>query len=209
MIQISPIVRNLLIVNVIVFILQTMLPQITMLGALYPMESPYFQPYQFVTYLFLHGDWRHLFGNMLSLWMFGSMIEQVFGSQRFLSFYFITGIGAGILHTAATAYDLSQIVQIGDNAEFYNRMLSIPTLGASGAIFGILAAYGFIFPNRLMQLMFIPVPIKAIYLVILFAVIEFRSGIWGVNTGIAHFAHLGGMVFAMILLKMWQIRRIE
>lgn len=209
--MLTPLVRNLLILNVLIFFLQS--NTIIQLFALFPIEGPYFKPHQFISYMFLHAGGGHLFSNMLGLFFFGPILEQmVLGPKRFLIFYFVTGIGAGLLFSAINYYELSQVSKMLSPelaADVLNERLSIPMLGASGAIFGIIAAFGLVFPNMEMMLLFLPIPIKAKYLVTFYALYELYGGIYVTNSGIAHFAHLGGMIFAYLLLKWWKINRMN
>jgi membrane associated rhomboid family serine protease len=183
--MLTPMVKYLLIINLVVFFLEYITGANAMIYVfgLVPWSILHrLALWQFFTYMFLHGGFGHLFFNMFALWMFGSEIERYWGSREFLKYYFLTGVGAGIL-TWLTAINSP-----------------IPTIGASGAIFGILVAYGMLFPNRPVYLYFM-IPIKAKHLVILFAVIELWSS-WGYTSGgIAHFAHLGGMLFGYLYLK--------
>jgi membrane associated rhomboid family serine protease len=257
MFNITPVVRNLLIINVVAFILQSIMPQITALFSLHSLHSPQFMPQQFVSYMFLHGDISHLFSNMLGLFFFGPILEQhVLGAKRFLIFYFFTGIGAGLLYAGINYYEISQLKHavdlyveypspdafldfmnrfaasnkraaleflnsfeesptntsyINESINFvkgrYNNQINVPMLGASGAVFGILAAFGLLFPNMEMFLLFIPFPIKAKYFISFYALYELYSGVYHKDSGVAHFAHVGGMVFAYILLRWWRIKR--
>ncbi|WP_250419120.1 MULTISPECIES: rhomboid family intramembrane serine protease [Pontibacter] len=243
-------VRNLLIINVVVFILQGSLFDARQF-ALYHFASDYFNPVQFITHMFLHGSWGHLFSNMFSLFIFGPMLERFWGSQRFLAFYLITGLGASILYSGVRAYELSELrhdtVAYIENPspvafnnymdehlkessgrqlaiamkrnpdrteyveesksvvrEVYDAIFNSPMLGASGAVFGILMAFGMLFPNLELFLLFLPVPIKAKYFVLLYGAYELYTGFNRVaGDNVAHFAHLGGMLFAYILIKMW------
>ncbi|MCU0339144.1 MAG: rhomboid family intramembrane serine protease [Spirosomaceae bacterium] len=208
---ITPLVRNLLILNVLIFFLQS--GTIIQLFALFPVESPLFKPHQFISYMFLHANGGHLFSNMLGLFFFGPILEQmVLGQKRFLIFYFVTGIGAGLLFSAINYYELWQMQQsLAPDlaAEVLRERWGVPMLGASGAVFGIIAAFGLIFPNMEMMLLFLPVPIKAKYLVTFYALYELYGGIYVSNSGIAHFAHIGGMIFAYFLLKWWNINRMN
>jgi membrane associated rhomboid family serine protease len=156
-------------------------------GVLWPIESPYFHIWQFVTYMFLHAGWSHIFFNMFALWMFGQAIENHWGTERFVVFYFLTGIGAALAH---------MLIGAG----------GAPTLGASGAVYGILLAFGMMFPNRRIMLLIPPIPIKAKYFVVGYGAIELISGITRTNSGVAHFAHLGGMVVGFILIKYWGLK---
>jgi membrane associated rhomboid family serine protease len=149
-----------------------------------------FYLWQLVTYLFLHGGWFHIIFNMFALWMFGSDLESAWGSKKFLHYYFITGIGAGILDVTL-------------NALFRPEMPSA-TIGCSGAVYGLLLAYGMLFPERLIYLYMI-IPIKAKWFVVIMGVIEFVSSFGGPGSGVSHFAHLGGMLFGYIYLKGWSL----
>ena len=251
MFNITPMVRNLLIINVVIFILQDKLIP-TGQFALYHFGSEFFQPVQLFTHMFLHGGWAHVFSNMFSLFIFGPLLERFWGPQRFLVFYLITGLGASLLYSGVRAYELSEVRQDAatyienptpmgfynfledhfegryqrqfvveykrdpDNEVYieesksavkqvYNELLNVPMLGASGAVFGLLMAFGLLFPNLELMLLFFPVPIKAKYFVLLYGAFELYSGFNRMpGDNVAHFAHLGGMLFAYILVKMWQ-----
>lgn len=192
---ISPMVRSLLTVNVIMFLVQKFIGG-AFIGnmALWPLtdsvfRGPSFQVSQLVTYGFLHGGVAHLLLNMYALWMFGSKIERLWGQRVFAIYYFTCLIGAGIIQL---------LVASQGNGPAY------PTIGASGAVFGLLLAYGMLFPKAKLFFLFIPFPIEARYFVIFFGAIELFFGVTGVAKGIAHFAHLGGMLFGFILIKYWQ-----
>ena len=212
-----PVIKNLLILNGLFFFAkfvalatQTGLLQIVLNAmALYPLglpadasgqivgytifgslaEIPGFWPWQLVTYGFLHGDFGHLFFNMLALWMFGAQIEAAWGSQRFAFYYFTCVVGAGLLQL---------IVTYGGPP--------VPTVGASGGVFGILLAFGMMFPNQYIMLLFPPIPIKAKWLVIIYGLIELFAGFGGAASGVAHFAHVGGMLFGLLLILYWRGR---
>jgi membrane associated rhomboid family serine protease len=164
----------------------------------YP-TSHYFEPFQLVTYMFMHANFWHIFFNMLALWMFGTEIEYIWGPRRFLVYYLICGLGAAGLHFIITGYTLTHV-----DPETAAILRDVPMLGASGAIYGILLAYGFMFPNRQLLLLFPPIPVKAKYLVIGYGLIEFFSGVSNMSDNIAHFAHLGGMLTGLILLLIWR-----
>jgi len=185
-----PAVKHLLIVNVLVFVAlnnQILYQYMMGYGALWPLGHQYFQPWQLVTYMFLHGGIGHIFFNLFALWIFGQAIENFWGTKRFTLYYFLTGIGAAIIH-----------MFIGGGGA--------PTVGASGAVFGILLAFGMMFPNRYIVLLIPPIPIKAKYFVAIFGVIELFSGVMRPGSGIAHFAHLGGMIVGFILIKYWGLK---
>lgn len=259
MLSITPVVRNLLIINVVFFFLQGLVPTMVGFFSLHSVFSSAFMPHQFVSYMFLHGSIGHLFSNMLGLFFFGPVLEQqVLGTKRFLIFYFVTGIGAGLLYAGINYYEMSQLKQavdlytqypsadafldfvnrfapdlkrdtnildflnsfeekptdvsyIKESLRFvagrYDQQVDVPMVGASGAIFGIIMAFGLLFPNMEMFLLFIPFPIKAKYFVTAYGLYELYSGIYQKDSGVAHFAHIGGMLFAFLLLKLWRIKR--
>jgi membrane associated rhomboid family serine protease len=175
-----------------------------------------FAPYQFVTYMFMHGGLSHLFFNMFALYMFGGLLERVWGSKRFLIFYLVCGVGAGLLQEIVqyvtyvqegwSAYQyVSTVKGVLPMGEFLNKIFT--TVGASGAIYGILLGFAMSFPNERMFVFPLPFPIKAKYFVIGYAVIELLLGVGNSNDGIAHFAHLGGMVFGLVLILYWRKKR--
>lgn len=202
-----PVVQALLIGNIAVFLVQ----QVTGGGmalietfALWPMgtpryvdgiiglqEVPRFELWQLVTYSFLHGNLLHLFFNMFALWMFGSLIETVWGSRRFLYYYFTCVIGAALVQLVVASAQAQGIY---------------PTIGASGGVFGILLAFGLRFPNQYILLLIPPVPIKAKWFVLIYGAIELYLGITGTQAGVAHFAHLGGMLAGLLLILYWRGR---
>jgi membrane associated rhomboid family serine protease len=186
--------KNIIIINVLLFgatylVGDKMVENL----ALFHYQSPFFRGWQLLTHMFMHGSITHLLFNMFGLYMFGSRLEQIWGVKRFINFYLITGLGAAILHTAVQSYELTQGLDI----------LNVPTVGASGALFGILVAFAMYWPNTELYLMFIPVPIKAKYAVIGYAAFELFAGLSGFQTGIAHFAHLGGALFGFLIVKYW------
>ncbi|MCU0383910.1 MAG: rhomboid family intramembrane serine protease [Cyclobacteriaceae bacterium] len=192
MLQLTPVVRNIIIVNVIVFFLQLFFGGIngplTQILSLWSVGTQAFEPYQLFTYMFAHGGFGHLFFNMLSLAFTAPILENYWGQNRFLLFYLFTGIGAGIFNMGI------------DYFVFGGETMST-MLGASGAVYGVLMGFGMMFPNMEIMLLIPPIPIKAKYLVFVLGGISFlldRSG------GIAHFAHLGGIVFAFILIRYWR-----
>jgi membrane associated rhomboid family serine protease len=162
----------------------TMADRINLFGALWPIRSGLFRPWQYVTYMFMHGGFGHIFFNMLALWMFGIELAELWGAKRFLAFYLICGIGAGIIHSLVSLI-------AGDAAQ---------TVGASGAIMGVMVGFGMAFPDR-MVLAFFFFPLRARYAVLLFAAIDLFSGVSGSNDHVAHFAHLGGALVGYLLLK--------
>jgi membrane associated rhomboid family serine protease len=161
------------------------------------MLSSEFRPYQFITYMFLHGGFGHLFFNMFALYMFGTSVENTWGPKRFLTYYIISGIGAAIVH-----YLIFYFYQNPTE-----NMFDAPVIiGASGAVFGLLLAYGMLFPNQVIYVQFI-IPMKAKYFVALYGAVELFSGLGNsASDNVAHFAHLGGMLFGFILIKFWEKR---
>ncbi|QRR02918.1 rhomboid family intramembrane serine protease [Dyadobacter sandarakinus] len=259
MLSITPTVRNLLILNVLFFIVDSYVIDLTGGFALRSFLSPAFMPYQFVTYMFLHGSLGHLFSNMFGLFMFGPLLERMWGPKRFLFFYFFTGIGAGLLFSGIDYFENSRVreaveiytqspspdalvdftskygrafhesdfmrefsnqfeenpansqyIQQSINivTTYYQSLINTPMVGASGAIFGILMAFGLLFPNTELFLLFVPFPVKAKYFVAFYGLYELYSGIQNAQSdNVAHFAHIGGMLFAYILLRYWNMRK--
>ena len=256
-----PVVKNLLIINGLMYLGQITLENVwkidpTALLGLHYFGSDLFQPYQFVTYMFLHGSFSHVFLNMFALWMFGYLLENVWGPRRFLTFYMVTGIGAGFVQLAVSWWDISSmqaaamafseqptvdgfVVFVKKYFPFYYEQhemirglinqwtlapanpelaatsvqyvndlirirMDVPTIGASGAVYGILLAFGMMFPNMLVYIYFL-FPIKAKWLVILYGAIEIFSGISNnPSDNVAHFAHLGGMIFGFFMIMYWK-----
>jgi membrane associated rhomboid family serine protease len=197
--SLTPVVKSLLIVNGLMFFIQMYVgPEIIYKLALWPLDfssglaidiaRPRFQISQLLTYAFLHGGVLHLLLNMYALWMFGSRIENLWGSRAFIIYYFVCVIGAGV----------TQLLVSSQGENYY------PTIGASGGVFGVLLAYGMFFPRQQLMLIFPPVPIEARWFVIIFAGIELYFGVTGQAAGIAHFAHLGGMLFGFFLIQYWR-----
>jgi membrane associated rhomboid family serine protease len=252
-----PVVLNLLIINILLF-LATMLFRSQGINlerwlALYYPASDFFMPHQLVTHMFMHANFMHIFFNMFALWMFGRVLESVWGSRRFMIYYFVTGLGAAGLHLLVNYFQMgslasdasaaintlspevfadfmkehfpSQLQQISgfiagwvespsnpgyinQATDFINQLVNqkvnIPTVGASGAVFGVLLAFGMLFPNTRLMLIFPPIPIKAKWFVIIYGVIELYLAVANKPLdNVAHFAHLGGMIFGYILIKYW------
>jgi membrane associated rhomboid family serine protease len=254
--SIPPVVKNLIILNVLFFLATFVFKNLDIdlvayFGMHYP-GSERFMLHQIVTYMFMHGGITHIFFNMFALFMFGRVLESVWGPKRFLIYYFVTGIGAIAIHTFVNYLEISSIqntlsafqntpspevlekfvnknlpnasMQVRDfimtwyndptNSSFANEGLSlmqrilelkmnIPTVGASGAVFGILLAFGMLFPNTQLMLLFPPIPIRAKYFVIGYGLIELYLGFSQSGSNIAHFAHLGGMLFGFFMIKYW------
>lgn len=204
----SGVVKHLIIINVLVFIgVRIFMPDNWIMFSMFWPESQLFRPYQIVTHMFMHANPAHLLFNMFGLYMFGSILEYYWGPKKFLTYYLITGFGALIIHLIFWYFELREL-----NPQQYQLYLTRPSLvpvagsvlGASGAVFGLLMAYGFLFPNNRIMLLFPPIPMKAKYFVLLFAAIELFSGLGMERTGVAHFAHLGGAFTGLILLLYWR-----
>jgi len=257
LLNLPPVVKNLLIINALMYlgtwVLQQTGTDLSRILGLYFFESEHFMPFQYVTHMFMHGGFYHLLFNMFALFMFGRVLESVWGPKRFLVYYMLTGLGAAALHTFVLWLDYSSVMKaftafsntptpelfsalIKDTLsqpagwvyEFADKWADNPdsmayaeqgiqiarqaitasingvTIGASGAVFGILLAFGMLFPNTELMLLFPPIPIKAKYFVIGYGALELYSGFMNSTDGIAHFAHLGGMLFGFILIKYWQ-----
>lgn len=189
MFNLSPVVRNIIIINVVIFLLQNLAAglYVTEYISLWDIHSPMFKPYQFFTYMFAHGSFMHIFFNMLALASFAPILEHYWGDKKFLIFYVATGIGAGVIYALVNF--------------FFFATVGGPMLGASGAIYGILMAFGMIFPNLEIMLLFPPIPIKAKYMVFIMGFITYaldRSG------SVAHLAHFGGALVAFIIIRVWR-----
>ena len=203
--NLTPAVRNIIIINIIVYIATWILGESRMLEAfaLLPFESHFFKWHQIVTHMFMHGGFWHILFNMYTLAIFGTVLERQWGSKKFLIFYFVTGIGAALCHNLVLHLQISSALSAG-NALAASTIMNTPTVGASGAIYGLLLGYGMLYPNSVLQLIFPPVSLKAKWFVLIFAVIELVTGITGLGGGIAHFAHLGGMLFGLLLILYWK-----
>jgi membrane associated rhomboid family serine protease len=215
--MIPPVIKNLIIVNVLVFIAQKVFENnpsfsIDNYFALHDIHSVYFKPHQLITHMFMHGGWDHLLFNMFALWMFGSILENVWGGKRFLTYYILCGLGSAALHLAVLYYENGQLLQEfnswdiltqqAEGARIYSQV-NEATLGASGAIFGCLAAFGYLFPNSLIYLYFF-VPIKAKWFVLIYAGMELFLGVRNsAGDNVAHWAHLGGALVGLILVIYW------
>ncbi len=190
--NIPKITKNLLIINILAYLATILMEpkgfDLNFWGGLHFFGSPYFHIYQFVTYLFLHGSFMHLFFNMFALWMFGCVIERAWGPKKFLTYYLVCGIGAGLCQ---------EVVQ------FLMGSYSL-TIGASGSIYAILLAFGMTFPEERIFIFPLPIPIKAKWFVAIYAAIELYSAMSASSDGVAHMAHLGGMLFGFLLIRYWQ-----
>lgn len=230
--RIPVVTKNLLAINVLLFLALLVADKngvdLNNLLGLHFFMSGEFHPYQLVTYMFMHGSFSHLFFNMFALFMFGRTLEYVWGAKRFLIFYMLAGVGAGLVQEAVGAVryfslldgmdaeavrivfeEGAQALREGKNfilpqlAEL-NIVLNSQTVGASGAVYAILLGFGMLFPNEKMFIFPLPFPIKAKYFVIGYAIIELYMGAVGTPDGVAHFAHLGGMLFGLVLILLWR-----
>ena len=212
-----PITLNLIIANFVVWLACAILPigdAIREYGMLYWVGSEKFHLYQFFTYMFLHADFQHMFFNMFSLWMFGRTLEIDLGPKKFLTYFFVCGVGAALLHMGVAAVEWLNIKShiaaeasaMGVSAaQLANKIFTNHAmLGASGAVMGVVMSFGVLHPNAMVMLMFPPIPMKAKWFVVVFLVIEFSAGVVGVSDSVAHFAHLGGMLWGWLLLRYWK-----
>ena len=205
-------VKNIIIINILVMIM-TYLNETLMVEkfALFYPTSPFFHWWQPVTHMFMHGGFWHILFNMYTLYIFGSTLERVWGPKKFLLFYFVTGIGAAAIHTGVEWIQMQNwITQAAEGSQSalvsIHQLKMTPTLGASGAIYGVLMGYALLYPDSMLVLFFPPIPIKAKWMVLIFAAIELVTGVTGTGGGIAHFAHLGGLIFGFILIRFWKKR---
>ncbi|MBR5564138.1 MAG: rhomboid family intramembrane serine protease [Bacteroidales bacterium] len=227
--NLPPAVKNIIIINALIMVMITLKESFMLENfALYFPASPFFRIWQPLTYMFMHGGFGHLFFNMYSLFIFGSVLERVWGTKKFLLFYLVTGLGAALVHVgiqwiqyssalttfglsfsdaSALAQEVARSIQAGaDRIPVWSLSLFTPTVGASGAIYGVLMGYAMLYPDSILTLLFPPVSLKAKWFVLIFAAIELALGVFGTRAGIAHFAHLGGLIFGFILIMYWKRR---
>lgn len=202
--------KNIILINICIWIM-TALNENFMYEkfALFYPTSPFFHWWQPVTHMFMHGGFFHLFFNMYTLYFFGRVLEERWGAKKFLIFYFVTGLGAALVHTGVEYLQMntwmSQVAEGSMAAQTRIHALKMtPTVGASGAIYGVLMGFAMLYPDALMSLVFPPVTMKAKWFVLIFAAIELLTGVTGTGGGIAHFAHLGGLIFGYILIIYWK-----
>jgi len=228
-----PVVKNIILINVLMLIAAWTAKGVfgvdltAILGLYYP-KSEQFMPLQILTHMFMHANFWHLFFNMFALYMFGGILENVWGPKRFFIYYMICGLGAAFVHESVIMFQYNKIMNaispdqlqlvLNDGAAYLNEgkvftnetmkdlqmLLNVPTVGASGAIFGVLLAFGVLFPNTQLMLLFPPIPIKAKYFVIGYGAIELYLAVTQPGSNIAHAAHLGGMLFGYILIRYWR-----
>ena len=216
--NIPVVTKNLLIINVLIFVatwvLEAQNVDLTDIGGLHYFMASHFHLYQFLTYQFLHANLTHLFFNMFALWMFGCVVENVWGPKKFLFYYISCGIGAGLMQEIVQFGDFylrisaqepsvtfSELFVVGE--QLSNQLNTWTTIGASGAVYAILLAFGMIFPNERIFIFPLPVPIKAKWFVLGYAVIELVSAVSSSADGVAHMAHLGGMLFGFLMIRYW------
>jgi len=228
-----PVVKNLILINVFMLIADFTAKSVfgvdltAVLGLYFP-KSDQFMPLQIITHMFMHANFMHLFFNMFALYMFGGILENVWGPKRFLIYYLVCGLGAALVHETVIMFEYNKLINtvspdnlqivIDNGAKVLNEgkqyadvtmrdlqmLLNTPTVGASGAIFGVLLAFGVLFPNTQLMLLFPPIPIKAKYFVIGYGAIELYLALTQPGSNIAHAAHLGGMLFGYILIRYWR-----
>lgn len=212
-----PVIKNLIIINGLMFLAQntiktTPFGTLEDLFALHTWQSELFKPWQFVTHMFMHGDFPHILFNMFALWMFGSILENIWGQKRFLTFYFVCGLGAALSHMIFLYFENERLIGLFNSLDSYNQRevqalfterINAATVGASGAVFGCLAAFGYLFPNTYLYLYFF-IPVKAKWFVIGYIIIElvstFRNS---AGDNVAHLAHLGGALFGFLMVYTW------
>lgn len=225
------VIKNLIIINVLMFFASYVFqPTMHEHLAMYPLMSSGFQPYQVITHMFMHGGSFHIFFNMYALFMFGRDSELAMGPKKFLLFYFLTGLGAVVLHQLAGYLELQYALQQLSSEQvdmlyekglpllmnrqtfsdpdlaYANSVLNTPAVGASGAVYGVLVAFGMLYPNRVLMLLFPPMPIKAKYFVMIMGAFELYLILSMHQDNVAHFAHLGGALFGFLLIKYWRSR---
>jgi membrane associated rhomboid family serine protease len=207
----SPVIKNLLIINGIVFLAQNTIGaqyiNMEKWFALHTWQSPWFKPWQIVTHLFMHGDFAHIFFNMFALWMFGSVLENLWGAKRFLIFYFACGLGAALAHLTFLYFDTAKAIHDYElmrmSLEEAQQKLFEGTIGASGAVFGCLAAFGYLFPNSELYVYGL-IPVKAKWMVLGYAALELYLAVQNSSgDNIAHIAHLGGAIVGFVLVYFW------
>lgn len=211
-----PVIKNLLIINVLVFIAQSTIRPgsyfIENMFALHDVHSVFFQPHQLLTHMFLHGSLEHILFNMLALWMFGSLLENVWGGKKFLTFYILCGLGAAVLHLVVLYFEMEPVMEAFRRLPSQQQLelieapdfkVNVATVGASGAVFGCLAAFGYLFPNTLIMLYFL-FPIKAKWFVIIYGALELLLAVRNsAGDNVAHFAHVGGAITGLIIVFIW------
>ncbi len=233
LLALPPVVKNIILLNALMLIAAWTAKGVfgfdlsAILGLYYP-KSEHFMPLQILTHMFMHANFWHLFFNMFALYMFGGILENVWGPKRFFIYYMVCGLGAAFVHESVIMFQYNKIMNtiapdqlqlvLSDGAKYLSEgkvftneimkdlqmLLNVPTVGASGAIFGVLLAFGVLFPNTQLMLLFPPIPIKAKYFVLGYGAIELYLAVTQPGSNIAHAAHLGGMLFGYILIRYWR-----
>ncbi|MAS52863.1 MAG: rhomboid family intramembrane serine protease [Flavobacteriales bacterium] len=216
--NIAPITKKLIILNLIFFGLKSFIPGFEENFVLYAHQAPQFEPYQLLTHMFMHADLGHLISNLFGIFMFGSSVEYRLGDKKFLIFYLVTGLGATILHLLVLNWEVGDIFNswtsgfengIINEYQFADLFANVNMQGASGALFGILAAFATLFPNQKLFILIFPVPIKAKILILIYAVFELISGLSRIpGDNIAHFAHLGGALVGWLIILEWRKKHL-
>lgn len=231
--DLPPVVKNIIMLNILMLLATFAAKQVLgidlngVLGIYFP-RSEQFMPIQIITHMFMHGGFWHLFFNMYALYIFGQVLENVWGPKRFFIYYIVTGLGAALIHESVIAYQYAQLAQnlspeslqtvLEEGTKLFKQgqgfadgdmldlqmLLNTPTVGASGAIFGVLLAFGVLFPNTQLMLLFPPIPVRAKYLVAFYGALELYLAFSQPGSNIAHFAHLGGMLFGYLLIRYWR-----
>lgn len=203
--------KNLIIINVLIFVATIFNENfmVSTFGMFYP-SSQYFHWWQPVTHMFMHGGFWHIFFNMYTLLIFGTVVERIIGSKKFFFFYFVCGLGAAAMQIGAQYLEMQSFLASDSQAALKGIMAlkMTPTVGASGAIYGVLIGYAMLFPESRMTLLFPPVTLRAKWMVVIFAAIELFTGVAGWADGIAHFAHLGGMLIGWLVIRWWRKRNV-
>ena len=231
--RLPPVVKNIILINVLMYIVDLAAQSVfgmdlAMILGLYFPKSEHFMPVQIISHMFMHGNFWHLFFNMYAFYIFGQVLENVWGPKRFLTYYMVCGLGAAFIHESVILFQYEKLMSIinpdqlqmvlDEGTKYFSQgkvftnetmknlqvLLNVPTIGASGAVFGILLAFGVLFPNTQLMLLIPPIPIKAKYFVIIYGAIELYLAVAQPGSNIAHAAHLGGMLFGYILIRYWR-----
>jgi membrane associated rhomboid family serine protease len=231
--SLPPVVKNIILINILMLLVDFAAKSVfgvdlTMVLGLYFPKSDQFMPLQIVTHMFMHGGFWHIFFNMYALYIFGQVLENVWGPKRFFIYYIICGLGAALTHETVIAFQYAHLAQslnpdslqtvLNEGTALFRErqlftdpdmqklqlLLNTPTVGASGAIFGVLLAFGVLFPNTQLMLLFPPIPLKAKYFVLIYGLIELSLAVTQPGSNIAHTAHLGGMLFGYLLIRYWR-----
>jgi membrane associated rhomboid family serine protease len=226
-VNLTPAVKNIIIINVLIYLACFVVPGLNDALTGYYFASPNFRPWQIVTHMFMHSqyDFTHIFFNMYALYLFGTALENYWGTKRFVIYYMVCGVGAFFLHMGVSYFEIQKMMSVLSDREIYHVMITgleegkaykvqmvelysainTGVVGASGAVFGVLLGFGMLFPNTELMLLFPPIPLKAKYFVMIYGAIEFFLAMrQTTGDNVAHYAHIGGMLFGYLLLKYWQ-----